>query len=57
MLFKPFVARALLALALHAGLTVAMAADIKAPDVLIREVSIEVIDALNSGRRRMPSCA
>lgn len=51
MLFKSFLVRILMGIALLAGLsTEAVAIDIKAPDALIREVSIEVIDAVKNDK-------
>lgn len=51
MLFKSLLTRTLMAMTLFAGLTVsASAADMKSPDALIREVSIDVIDTVKSDK-------
>jgi phospholipid transport system substrate-binding protein len=51
MIFKSFLTRTLVAITLVGGLTVAaFAADLKAPDALIREVSIDVIDSVKSDK-------
>jgi len=51
MLFKSIVARGLAVLALHLGLSLsAQAADIVAPDALIRQVSTDVIDSVKSDK-------
>ncbi|MBT9456884.1 MAG: ABC transporter substrate-binding protein [Burkholderiaceae bacterium] len=51
MLFKSIVARGLAVLALHLGLSLsAQAADITAPDALIRQVSTDVIDSVKSDK-------
>jgi phospholipid transport system substrate-binding protein len=51
MIFKSFLTRTIVAITLVGGLTVAaFAADLKAPDALIREVSIDVIDSVKSDK-------
>lgn len=51
MIDKPLLMRALTAIALFAGLAAnVIAADIKTPDALIREVSIDVIDTVKSDK-------